>query len=184
MIRTVSPFIIAVVAIALFFLFTKDEIGEIEVLKAEEILFDDALAQVREIDRLKERLESNYNNLSQENLARLERLLANTYDPVRLVYDISNIALGYGKKINRVEVSRLGLSSGGESAEEETELELTAIDVSFSIDATYNELLNFIRELEQSLGLINVKKIDFVIEEASPGQSRLLRRITLQMYLL
>lgn len=183
MIKTIFPVLTIGVAIALYFMFTDAKIDEIKLLQEEEAHFDTALAQTLELGRIHERLESQFNELQKENLDKLEKMLIKEIDPIRLVYDIDNIAVIHGKKIKEVGVEVVR-EKKGQQGDEQFETELNSISVSFVIDATYNELLDFIRDLEQSLQIVDIENVSFSTQKDFSGQSQLINRITLRAYTL
>ncbi|MBI5134285.1 MAG: type 4a pilus biogenesis protein PilO [Candidatus Taylorbacteria bacterium] len=127
--------------------------------------YDRALTNSREYQEEKERLLKKFNEMPRSNLEKLEKLLPNNIDNVRLVIDVDEMAKSYGMRIRnfRAEPGGDGDTIGRDSTAYGT------LTLSFSTTAPYNTFLAFLRDLEQSLRIIDVTGIQF----ASSNQSDL-----------
>ncbi|MDP2650118.1 MAG: hypothetical protein Q8P16_00970, partial [bacterium] len=128
--------------------------------KAEE--FDRALEKTREIQELKSSLLNRYNLFVTENLDRLQKMLPDHVDNVRLVLDMDGIASAYGIRIQNVIVQRPGQAEsqnqqGGTilvSASQGRPYQ--SLTLQFEVVATYDEFVRLVRDLEASLRIVDV----------------------------
>jgi len=88
MIRFILPIIFVIVAIGLFFGYVDPVYDDVKVLRAEEARFIDALDRSKELQQIKDQLLAKYNTFSSADLERLQKLLPDNVDNVRLVLDL------------------------------------------------------------------------------------------------
>ena len=94
--RFVLPILLIAVAVTLFFTYLDPTYARVSELRAEQATYDDALDRSKELIAVRDRLLDTYNNFSRDDLRRLERLLPDHVDSVRLIIDIDSIAAQYG----------------------------------------------------------------------------------------
>jgi hypothetical protein len=85
MIRLIIPIVLVVITVGLFLGYIDPTYQQVKELRVEEKTFDEALDQSRELQKIRDTLLSRYNTFSQEDLSRLEKLLPDHVDNVRLV---------------------------------------------------------------------------------------------------
>lgn len=121
-----------------------------------------ALANSRRLQEDSRDLVAKFNNLSDLEKSRVNKLLPNHIDNVQLVIDINSIADKYGMTIKNVKIR----------TEEDTALRTnrrpTAGNsekiayLSFSVTGTYSQLRNLLTDLARSLRLVDVTQLSFV----------------------
>jgi Tfp pilus assembly protein PilO len=153
-----STFLI-VVSIALFFSFTDPTYKDVKVLSAENAQFDEALVRARELQSVRDELLSRYNTFTTENLDRVEKILPDNVDNVRLILDLDGIASQYGIVIRDLSIpnNRGGSDVVGEAVVIESSL--GKIELNFNFTSSYEDFKKFLNDLEQSLRIVDIKKI-------------------------
>jgi len=158
--KSLFPILFIIVAGGLFFGFIQPSWDRIKDLREEESQFDLALTRSRDLQQLRDGLLSKYNTLSPVSLNRLAKMLPDNVDNVRLVLDIDSIAARYGMRVRDVlleeDTSRV---ERGEIGPSETRFDSRIL--SFSVTGSYTEFRAFLEDLEQSLRLVDVMKIEF-----------------------
>lgn len=163
MLRIIIPIFFLIGAGALFFVFidpTRVQIGE---LSKEEALYSQALNNSNELVKVRDKLLATYNSFVASDLVRLEKLIPNTVDNVKLIRDIDGIAFRYGMTVKNVTIERApetvqkNIGTPGES--------FGAMLVSFSVGGPYKIFLDFLKDLERSLRLVNVVNVSFTSAE-------------------
>lgn len=165
MTRTIIPIVLVAVAIAVFVWYTNPTYQEIQRVRAEVAGYDEALTKSKELQEIRNRLVSKYNTFSPDDVRTLERLLPDHVDNIRLIIDIDNIAARYNLRIRNValrdegrgrnERSAVALGSSGDP--------VGVVELGFSISATYADFLRFLKDLEQSLRIVDVTGISFSV---------------------
>lgn len=159
MMKILIPVVLLGVAVALFFGYIDPTYAEITELRARETQFNQALDQSRELQRVRDSLLSRYNTFSQSDLERLKKLLPDHIDNVRLILDIDSIALKYNMRTRNVTVSNSG--SANPTAIETGQGAIESVVLSFSVVATYDDFIRFLKDLESSLRIVDVVGLSF-----------------------
>jgi len=173
MTKIILSFIFIGIAIFLIFGYVKPTFDNAEAIKLNTAQYDKALSKAREIQELKRSLLSRYNLFAGSNLGKLEKLLPNNVDNVRLVLDIDGIASARGIRISSVKTQKdtdtatdaqTGGGVGFNSAAKAAQPYKTLI-LEFNTITTYADFKLFLQDLEHSLRLVDLVSLD-----VSPAQ--------------
>jgi Tfp pilus assembly protein PilO len=133
-------------------------------LRSEEDAYNQALNRSRELLNVRDQLVSRFNAFPQSNLSRLEKLIPDHVDNVRLILDLDAIAIKYGMRVRNVSISsdqtrveRGALGSGDKPYE--------SVILSFSVSGSYDTFRQFLTDLEHSLRLVDVVGLSFTSNE-------------------
>ena len=158
--KTISSLILVVAAVVVFVMYTNPQYQDIKALQSEAADYSEALDKSKTLLAERDNLQKIYKQISPDNLDKLNKLVPNSVDNVRLVIDINGIAARRGLaprdiKINSADsaktVSTLGPNASGYGS----------IDLSFNVSAPYNTFIDFMKDLEQSLRLVDVTAVSF-----------------------
>lgn len=156
------PIVLLSLSITAFFLFIDPTYKETKELRRELALFDSALDNSKELQKIRDAIVEEYNNaISPSDKELLSKFLPNTVDNVRLVRDIDSIAAHHGLALRNVRVEF------GESVGEvgpSTRSYGTAT-VSFAVAASYPFFLAFLSDLERSLRLVDIVSVSFTASD-------------------
>ncbi|PIP86708.1 hypothetical protein COV42_02600 [Candidatus Campbellbacteria bacterium CG11_big_fil_rev_8_21_14_0_20_44_21] len=160
--RPIFSTILIVLAVVVFFSFVNPTYEEVRALSEESAQFDNALNRSKELQSVRDELLSRYNTFSNENLDRIEKLLPDNLDNVRLILDLDGIASKYGMLIKNVSIA---------DKEEETsgvvlpQSPVGKMELSFAMTGSYSEFKKFMSDLEQSLRIVDLKRLSFKPQE-------------------
>ena len=163
MMKLITPVFFVVVAIGLFFGYIDPTYQTIKELQAEETQFDQALDQSRELQAIRDSLLSRYNTFDQDSVRRLEKLLPDNVDNVRLILDIDGIASKYNMRTRDVTVSESSSEDSGVITANGGAI--GSVVLSFSVIARYDDFINFLKDLESSLRIVDVIGLSFNSKE-------------------
>lgn len=106
------------------------------------------------------------NNLSSGDLERLKKLLPDHVDNVRLIIDIDDIASKYGFHIKNIKIDNnvAGASSQGELGPDDKPY--GTLVFSFKMTASYDKFRSFIKDMEESLRIVDITGISFNATES------------------
>jgi Tfp pilus assembly protein PilO len=160
--QKILPTFLIAIAILTFFFYVNPVYKDIQVLQEESKQFDEALDKSKKLQKIRDELLLKYNSLSSDDLDRLEKLLPDNVDNVRLVLDLDGIASAHGLSVRDVAIS----STSEEESEEVTIVGpdsdlFNSIQLSFSVTSTYDDFLLFLRDLEESLRIVDIKELSF-----------------------
>lgn len=168
MVRFVLPIILIVLAITGFIVFTKPLIAEVQALRGEVASYDEALFNSKRLENERDKLTQKYNTVSPENLSKLEKLLPNSVDNIRLILEIEKVAMPYGMALQ--DVSYDVTTESAKDASAVVQAGAVALperkdygiwELSFSTQGTYSNFVNFLRDLERNLRIVDVTVIEF-----------------------
>lgn len=150
-------------SIMVFVLYVRPTYDQIQTNRTQVVRFDEALSKTREIQELKSSLLSRYNLFAGNNLDRLQKMLPDHVDNVRLVLDMDGIASKYGIRIQNVAVQEAGRGRG-EDENSGTVLNggttqnkpFQSLTLHFEVVSTYDEFVLLLRDLESSLRVVDL----------------------------
>ena len=185
------PILFVVLAVGLFFMYIDPQWQTVQQLRASNAEYDKAIAQSKQLLQVRDGLLKKYNGFRGEDLTRLEKLLPNNIDNVRLIIDINSITSKYGAAIKNVKLSTADGSDsksnsttntppGGSAASPSaspTTINSIALSpsqsynsmiLSFTITAPYSTFITILQDLERSLRLLDVTSVSFKAGDSEP----------------
>lgn len=159
---SIFPILLLVAAFGLFFSFTDQKYEDAKAVAAEVKKYDEALDKSKELQKIRDELLGRYNAISNDDRKRLELLLPDNVDNIRLILDIDTIASRYGIVIKDLKINSSASNSEGFEA---TAPEIKSLDLSFSFASDYETFITFLRDLEDSLRIIDVAEIKFAAKD-------------------
>lgn len=161
MMKSILPLLLIAVSVGLFYLHIDPRYEKVDALLGQKSEYSAALSKSAELQQKKNALINQYNNLSKDDLARLEKLLPNNLNTVKLVADMDSIAGKHGITVKAVRVTEQQADRSQQVSTDPSAKPYETTVISFRFSATYENLVSFLRDLEQSLQLIDVKTITF-----------------------
>jgi Tfp pilus assembly protein PilO len=159
---------------ALIFVYVSPAYTETQQINEESAKYQQALEKATEVQNLKRGLLAKLNEFSGANVERLEKLLPDHINNIRLVLDLDSMATARGLSLSQVNVQREG---GAEDPKKSSSVSLAgavqqqrkfqSVILQFSLVATYTDMITFMRDIERSLRLV-----DLVSLNISPAQTQ------------
>ena len=156
--RPIISTLLIIIAVITFFTFIDPTYKEVKALNIENNQFDQALNRSKELQAIRDKLLSRYNTFSTGDLDRIDKLLPDNVDNVRLILDLDGIASKYGMLVREVVIVK-GNEDSGDAVN--TGIRIGKIELSFKITAPYEDFKKFVRDLEQSLRIVDIKSLSF-----------------------
>jgi hypothetical protein len=159
--RLFIPIILLVAAIGLFVVYTNPAYQATKALSSQVSGYDDALNKSKELRTVRDQLLAKRNTFSADDVQKLQEVLPDNVDKIRLIIDVNNMASRHGLSLSAVQIGNIGadaknaLTAGAQSGP------TGSVEVGFSISTTYDGMLSFLQDLEHSLRLIDVEKLAF-----------------------
>jgi len=163
--KNITSILLVVTAIALFSYYIDPTYKEIGTLRAQEAEFAEALENTEKVQDLRNELQTKYNSFSQEDREKLEKLLPDSVDNVRLIIEIDAIASRHNMEFENVQTtdtrSRSApspIASGAIGAE--AQRRYAESPLSFTVLGEYDDFLNFLRDIERSLRIMDITNVE------------------------
>ncbi|GEM_PF-253251 len=162
-------------------------------LQSEEKDYTDALTKTRQIELVREGLLTKFNALAPSDKDRILKLLPDHIDSVRLIIDINNIAARYGMSLSSITLSAPGTASAAAGNKNQASAAAgspsqaasgqavsqgigpdnslyDSVKLGFNVAGSYENFLQFLTELQESLRVVDITSLSFSAGRAS-GQS-------------
>lgn len=161
----------------MFFFLIDKEYKEVQALQAEVAENNKTLDIAAKLSARHKELKEKFNQISQDERTRLEKLLPDTVDNVRLIIDINNVAEKVGIVIRDISIdandggdtkagtirtqgSTFDDVIGDDAIRYADTSKLGVITFSFSVSAKYEVFLEFLKQLENSLRIVDIRNIE------------------------
>ncbi len=153
------------IGFAIFFMYTRPTYDGIKLVKIEIGQYDQALDKAAELQQLKQSLLSRYNAFNPTDVARLQKMLPDHVDNVRLVLDLDNLAAQHGMALQNVLISNPASETGDSSVLGTigaARQKFDSLTLRFSTRATYEGFVQFMESLESSLRITDLVSLNLV----------------------
>ena len=132
-------------------------------LKDELTKFDDLAKGSTSVVSKRNNLVAKKDRISQEDITRLEKLLPSNIDNIRLIIEIGKIASGRNLIIKNVSIGegKKNSESIGQNASS-----FGTLSLNFSVNASYKNFLDFLKDLENNLRIIDITNISFAATDS------------------
>ncbi|MFA6324896.1 MAG: hypothetical protein WCX46_01570 [Candidatus Paceibacterota bacterium] len=158
------PIILIGVAVGGFLMFTNPLYKDIKNLRREAVSYDEALTNSKALESQRDALTQKYNSINPENLNRLQKLLPDNVDNIRLILEIEKVASPYGMVLKDVKYDTVN-SDNDENTKSKTvknnNNDYGSWDLEFSTQGNYSNFLNFVKDLEKNLRILDIASVDF-----------------------
>ncbi|HBG68896.1 MAG: hypothetical protein UT98_C0003G0008 [Candidatus Nomurabacteria bacterium GW2011_GWF2_40_31] len=178
MFRFIMPVILIGIAVTTFFMFTNPVYKDISELRAEVASYNEALDNSKALENERDKLTAKYNSIDPDNLAKLQKLLPESIDNIRLILEIEKIALPYGMVLRDVKYNAtekkpatVGVSIQGGAAALAANKDYGIWNLEFSTEGSYNNFINFTKDLESNLRIVDISSIDFISTDTRVNSS-------------
>lgn len=174
MLRSTISVVGLILSVGIFILYTQPTYDKTGVLQAQIAQYDQALQKAAELQQLKQSLLSRYNAFDPADLERLQKLLPDHVDNIRLILDMDAMATARQMALSNVDVSTPSSNAGiqpqqtviGQIGQDNRKFE--SLNVSFSVSGTYTNFKGFLDDLEKSLRIVDLTSL--TITQGGAGQ--------------
>lgn len=160
--NTLIPIFLILISGGLFAAYTNPTYQDVKALQAKAAEYDQALTQSSKLRSARDQLLARRNTFSTDNVRKLERILPDNVDNIRLIIDMDNIAARYGLKIKNVVLGATSAAPGSQvAAVGQGSQVVGSVELGFSVDATYDNFAAFLQDLQKSVRIVDVESIKF-----------------------
>lgn len=168
------PIILTGIAIAFFFVVTNpmySGANGITALQAQINSYNQALDTSTQLQKERDQLTATYNSIDPDNLAKLQTLLPDDINNIRLILEIQQIASTYGMQLSDVKydsntptaaTGTAAASGGGAITQPASQTQgYGTFNLGFSTSGTYDNFIAFTKSLESNLRIVDISSISF-----------------------
>lgn len=162
----ITPIILIIISLATFFGYVDpnyrgENLSEgnrsVLNLQTEEAEYQEALNNTSEIRKKREALVARRGEISLDDLTRLEKLLPDNVDNIKLVVDIKNIAENHALTLKNIKLDTAVKSDSDKLGQDNKKY--GTVGLSFSVISSYDNFLIFLRDLEKSQRLVDITEL-------------------------
>ena len=156
------PILLIVLSIGMFYLYINPHYLTVKSLLNQRAEYKTALANIEQVKQLRDTLETQYSELSQDDVSRLEKIIPQTLNTVKLTADMDALAGKRGMTLKNVRVSELN-SDNAAGISQKSDKPYKTTTMTFSVNGSYPNFIGFLKDLEKSLQLIDVRTVNMKV---------------------
>lgn len=165
--RLILPLLLFGAAVGLFVVYIDPTYQESKALAMQVASYDEALSKSQELRKLRDSLLSRRNTFDEQDIQKLQQVLPDNVDNIRLIIDINAIATRHGLSLKNVLLGEISDSATARSplAVGTSASSIGSVTLEFTLAASYDDLLALMEDLEHSLRVLDVEHIKFAANE-------------------
>lgn len=162
--KTIFTIILLLAAIALIIWVARPTWGDAQALRTEQKNVNNALATLKDLQKLRDDLLATYDSLPKDKVDRLEELLPKKPELGSLLVNLEKLTKDRGILLRRIEFSKESSSQSQvrmRTPQKNSTERAQTLSYSFTISANYEVFRSFLAALEKNLRIIDVSDIAF-----------------------
>ncbi len=188
--KNIIATILIIVGIGLYFTVAKPIFDETKSVKEVNDKLQEALTGMDEVIRIRDDINKKYNSIGEENKAKLDKMIPDSVDNIRLVIDLNNLARqknlmlenlrvavpsGSGKQTNaRTPVTSVGTTPvnmtgavglSGPNEFNVAEPTLDKITFSFGVKATFDQFVGLLQAMQANLRITDLTSLSMTAND-------------------
>ncbi len=184
MIRTITPIFSIIIAFVVFFFFTKPMLAEMKITQGKTAEFADAASKAEQLNTELSSMLNKKRAFEMKDIERLEVLVPQKIDEVRVLTDLNEMA-----RVRNMLFGNVNVVNGDEEVVSSDVTEASVVtqnitydairstDITFSLIGTYDQFKSFLADVEQSLVMLEIMEMKFVVGEGDLQQYELTVRL-------
>jgi Tfp pilus assembly protein PilO len=173
--RNVTAVLLTVLAIGVYVTWTSPKWDEIKIIQTVNDQYIQAINNANRLIKVRDQVLKDYSALTEEDKARLEKVVPNTVDNIRLIIDLSNVAAQRGLTLRNIKATVSKNSNINTVSQVQTIANpgvpgtpgtlisaaptVDTVGVSFTVKATYDQFVTLMRDIEASLRVMDITRL-------------------------
>lgn len=178
--RNVTATILIVLAIGIYLTYTSDKVKEVKAVQEANKEYITALKNAEELIKIRKDVMDKSNAISDADRKRLDKIIPNTVDNIRLIIDLNDIAQSTSITLRNIKANTSANAQkqansvpaqqspttvpGGQSMSIENPV-LDNVTVSFNVTTSYLQFIEFMRKLESSLRILDMTRLTVSVNQ-------------------
>lgn len=183
--KNLISLILIVLAIALTATFTKGRYDNIKISRTQNLELENAIEDFSKLIQLRDKIQNDYNKIPTIDVdTRLERMIPDSVDNVRLIIDVTRIITKNGLFPKAITASSPDLESVKSKntvpaavasnplsvKKSDAATALSPVTLTFGVTTTYDNMISLLKEIESSLRIMNITSLTFSSNETRNGE--------------
>jgi len=159
MTRVIISTLALVLSGAIFFFYTQSTYDNTQAIRTQINEYNVALEKSAQLLQLKQQLLSRYNLFNPQDIERIQKMLPDHVDNIRLILDMDSMAAAYGMTLSNVDIS--GSMIKGQNQQTVATIgsnnkKHDMLTIKFNVDSTYDNFKKFLTDLQSSLRIVDL----------------------------
>ncbi len=158
--RSLTATIFIAMALGLYFTVTKTVLSDASKVNQSNKDYEQAISNANKILQKFDELTDKKKRIGQDNLDKLEKMLPQKVDNIRLIIDLNSIAFRYGFVLKGIQAT--AATAANTQAQPATQPgmipapALETVTVTFGVSAPYQQFISFLQDLESTLRIMDI----------------------------
>ncbi len=170
--KGITPILLLILAIGIYFTFTRAKVEELKSIQSVNASYQQALDNSEKLIKVRDQVLKTYNAIDETNRLRLEKMVPDNIDNVRLIIDVKGIGLQHGLTLKNLKTSAPGSTpSNGQTT---TSAPVTSdadpyniMTLSFEVSSSYQSFVDLLKTLEASLRIIDISSLSIAANDSN-----------------
>ncbi len=154
--KSILQIIILIVCVATYFMYISPTVAVVKALSAESSSYTNVLKKSQEIGIIRDNIWVDYNNISTGDTEKLKKIVPEKFNSVLFANDMNAIAGRHFLIVKDFKVNPQRTEDGGAVDSNQSVNPYKTTIVTFRVVGQYDQFVNFLKEIELSLRLVDV----------------------------
>ncbi|MSR71585.1 MAG: hypothetical protein EXS50_02900 [Candidatus Taylorbacteria bacterium] len=151
------PIFLIILSIVIAYIYLLPEYNKIQAQRLESLQYDVVIEKAADLKKLRAELSNKFATFSQDDTDRLNKMMPKNVDYARLILDISGVASKYAIEMKDIKTTDVAVPD--ETNTKTVNKAYKTSTISFGFQTSYEGMILFAKDLEQSLRLVDVVSI-------------------------
>ncbi|MBI4155753.1 MAG: type 4a pilus biogenesis protein PilO [Candidatus Zambryskibacteria bacterium] len=156
--KSLTPFIVIAISVGMYFVYISPGFVEINTQRNKITEYINVLEKSKELKNKRDSVLTAYNNISEEDITRLNKIIPETFDAVLFANDINNLASRHNVTVKDIKINAPDSESRVIPAESTDKLYKTTA-VTLTLSGEYQQFIKFMADIETSLRLMDISSL-------------------------
>ncbi len=155
----IPPLGYLILSLSIGYVFVYSPWAEVSALNDKKSEYSGFIDTVSKIETKKNELQTQFNQISEEDKRDINTVLPTSLDYVKFVSEIDNVAKKYGIIIDKINLAQVDSSVGDSVANAGPSKPYRSSILGFSFGSDYEKAMSFIDELEKSMRILDIRSM-------------------------
>ena len=156
--KNIFSIIVIIISIATFVLIVQPQYNEIKDMQVQETELEDVLDNARKLQSLRDSLLEKRNGIANSDIRRLEKLIPESADNVKLILEFEQIADTHNLSIQAASAVKDDDETGQQIQNFDIETkDYGIITLDFTINGDYADFIAFLKDIEKNLRITDIR---------------------------
>jgi len=156
--KNIFSIVVIIISVATFVLVVQPQYNEIKEMQSKETELEDVLDNARRLQSLRDSLLDKRKAISNSDIRRLEKLIPESADNVKLILEFEQIADRHNLQLQAASAVKEEEGQQTQSFDIETN-DYGTITLDFTINGDYTDFVAFLKDIEKNLRITDIRSL-------------------------